>query len=72
MSKELTCTASVIIGDRVVDWNDLTEDEHAQIKKNMCSRLSTVMSEYYSLHPQQLASLREYINTKEDPNVHTK
>ena len=37
--------------------DELTPEELARCKKSMCERLSIVMSEYYSLHPEEYERL---------------
>lgn len=55
--KPLTWEASVIIEDKIILWNDLSEEQKEKIIQKMSERLSVVMSEYYSNHPEEYAKL---------------
>ncbi len=50
--KPLTVVGYMHLKDGTVKRiEELTTEELARCKKSMCDRLSRVMSEYYSLHP---------------------
>lgn len=55
--KPLTCEAYMIMGDEIIPWDDLSEEQKEEIKQKMSQRLSVVMSEYYSNHPEEYAKL---------------
>ncbi len=57
--KELTFSCKVIFKDenRVVDWEDLTEEEKENCRKTWSERLSQTVSDYYSNHLDQFERL---------------
>ena len=56
--KELTCRSFVLMPGRgAVPVEELTDAERAQWHGNMLRRLSEVMSDYYTQHPEEYARL---------------
>lgn len=43
--------------DRIIPVEEMTPEERARVNKSMNERLSRVMSEYYSLHPEEFDKL---------------
>lgn len=52
MKKELTASISVIIGDTVKPFEELTEEEELLLHKNIEKRLTESMSLYYTQNPE--------------------
>lgn len=45
-------------GSEPIPWEELTEDEVAEIKKKMSANLSSAMSRYCQAHPEAIEQLR--------------
>ncbi len=45
-------------GSEPIPWEDLTEDEVAEIHKKMSANLSSAMSRYCQAHPEAIEQLR--------------
>lgn len=59
MAKELTYSISVIVGDTIKPFDELTEDEHKQLRDNARERLSNSLSTYFTQHPDEYRKIRE-------------
>lgn len=59
MAKELTYSISVIVGDTVKPFDELTESEHQQLRDNVKERLSNSLSTYFTQHPDEYQKVRE-------------
>ena len=59
MAREpIKCVGFITLKDgRTIPIEDMTPEERERVKKSMSERLSRVMSEYYSNHPEDLAAL---------------
>ena len=56
--KEITFSCHLIKEDgTTVNFEDLPPDELAKVKRNLGQRMANAMSEYYSQHPDEFASL---------------
>ena len=55
---QITCVGFITLKDgRTIPVEDMTPEERERVKKSMSDRLSRVMSEYYSNHPEDLKAL---------------
>ena len=53
--KPLTCSGYITLKDgRTIPIEEMTPEERERVNKSMNERLSRVMSEYYSNHPDEL------------------
>ena len=59
MAKELTYSISVIVGDTVKPFDELTEVEHQLLRDNIKERLSHALSTYFTQHPDEYQNVRE-------------
>ena len=59
MAKELTYSISVIVGDTVKPFDELSEGEHQQLRDNIKERLSNSLSTYFTQHPDEYQNVRE-------------
>ncbi len=57
MAKELTYSISVIVGDTVKSFDELTEGEHQQLRDNIKERLSNSLSIYFTQHPNEYQNI---------------
>lgn len=56
--KPLTCAGYITLKDgRTIPVEDMTAEERERVNKSVNERLSRVMSEYYSLHPDEFEKL---------------
>lgn len=56
--KPLTCVGYIKLKDgRTIPIEDMTTEERTRVKKSMEERLSRVMSEYYTNHPDEFERL---------------
>ena len=59
MKKELTATVSVITSNGIKPFEELTNDELMQFKKNAAERLSHSMSLYFTQHPEEYKYIKD-------------
>lgn len=67
MAKELTACVVVDVGDgKEIPFEELSNEQLKQFRDNCSRRLTRVMSDYYSRHPDELRSLMS-IEMKKPP-----
>lgn len=59
MAKELTYSVAVLIDNKEIPLYQVKSDDLQQIKDNWSKRLTGVMSDYYSSHPDEFRKLLE-------------
>lgn len=64
MSRELTATIQVMVGDKIKPFDELTKDELVQLHTNAAKRLSNSLSLYYTQHPYEYQYVKEAGNGK--------
>lgn len=60
MAKKLTASVVVDVGNCEIPIAELSENQLEQFKKNCSSRLTRVMSNYFSQHPEELRAISSY------------
>ena len=58
MAKELTYSISVIVGEAVKEFDDLTDSEYKQLCHNAMERLSDSLGIYFTRHPDEYKKIR--------------
>ena len=53
----LTARCFVMMDDKTVEWDDMTDQEESQLRERWSERLSSTMSDYYSQHPDEYKRL---------------
>ncbi len=64
---ELTYVVYMILENgEIIPFEDMTAEQRLTWQKNMCSRLSENMSDYYTQHPDQYARLCRELERREN------
>lgn len=58
MAKELTYSISVIVGEAVKEFNELTDSEYKKLCDNARERLSDSLGIYFTLNPDEYEKIR--------------
>ncbi len=55
----LTVKCFVMFEDKTIEWDEMTEQEEKKLREGWSERLSNVMSDYYTQHPELLSGKKK-------------